>query len=123
MNYNVYSKFDIDKHATHFIDYLEIVISADGDIHYAVPSHQIFLERLLASKIGCDKFKSLIDNLSFDADYTVWLCEQTNCCLVWNNFYICGKNGLTKEQKNVLQKLKSKKYKLSNSTLYQGKIY
>lgn len=36
--YDVYSKFDIDKHSENFIDYLEVIIDPSGVIHYAVPS-------------------------------------------------------------------------------------
>lgn len=39
--YTLYSKFDIDKHAETFINYLEVIIDENGVVHYAVPSHQI----------------------------------------------------------------------------------
>ena len=44
--YNVHSEFDLKKHKEKFINYLEVVIEPNGKIHYAVPSHQLFLENM-----------------------------------------------------------------------------
>ena len=35
-HYDIYSKFDIDKHAEVFLNYLEVVIDENGIVHYAV---------------------------------------------------------------------------------------
>lgn len=43
--YNLYCKFDIQKHKETYKNYLEVIIDEEGSIHYAVPSHQEFLIR------------------------------------------------------------------------------
>ena len=119
-NYSVYSKFDIDKHAEHFINYLEIVIDEDGEVHYAVPSHQMFMENILKRMIGESAFNQMImeDRTSW-ADYLSWLCKHTKCVPVWNEFYYGKPND---KQLRILQQLKEKKYKQINLSLYQGKV-
>ena len=120
MEYGVYSKFDIDKHAEHFINYLEIVIDEDGEIHYAVPSHQIFMENILKRKSGEDEFNRMImEDKEAWVDYLPWLCKHTKCVPVWNKFYIGNPND---KQLHILQQLKEKKYKKLNCTLYQGEL-
>ncbi len=118
--YGVYSKFDIEKHAEHFINYLEVVIDERGEVHYAVPSHQIFMENMLKRKIGETDFKALIMNdKSAWTDYFSWLCKHTKCVPVWNEFYYGTPN---EKQLHILKQLKKTKYKKLNCTLYQGKV-
>lgn len=119
MGYDVYSTFDIDKHAEHFIDYLEVIIDENGIVHYAVPSHQMFMENIIKRKIGETAFRDLIMCDDAMYDYRVFLCKQTNCLSVWNRFYIGSPNNLQFES---LKKLKAKKYTHCNLTLYQGEI-
>ena len=120
MEYGVYCKFDIDKHAEHFINYLEIVIDECGEVHYAVPSHQIFMENILKKRYGESEFKRMImEDKEAWGDYLSWLCKQTNCVPVWNEFY-CGNPNDKQLQK--LQQLREKKYKNMKCTLYQGKV-
>lgn len=120
MGYSVYSKFDIDKHAEHFINYLEIVIDEQGEIHYAVPSHQMFMENILKRRMGEDKFKNMImEDKEAWYDYLPWLCKKTNCVPVWNEFYYGKPND---KQLQKLQQLKEKKYKQINLSLYQGTV-
>ena len=38
----LHSPFNIETHKKTFINYLEVVITSDGVIHYAIPSHQEF---------------------------------------------------------------------------------
>lgn len=119
-HYDVYSKFDIDKHAEVFLNYLEIIIDENGIIYYAVPSHTIFLENLLKRRIGDIAFRS--ESMCQEAflDYSGWLCKQTKCLMVWNNFYIGRPNF---RQLEVLKKLKETKYKtLPDVSLYRGKL-
>lgn len=119
-HYDIYSKFDIDKHAEVFLNYLEVVIDENGIVYYAVPSHIIFLETLLKRRIGDVAFRS--ESMCQEAflDYSGWLCKQTKCIMVWNNFYIGRPNF---RQLEVLKKLKEKKYKtLPDVSLYRGKF-
>lgn len=46
----IHGSFDIEKHKKVFIEYLECVITEDGVIHYAVPSHGEFLIKLEMEK-------------------------------------------------------------------------
>ena len=120
--YNVYSDFDIDKHAEHFINYLEVVIDKTGKVFYAVPSHTIFLENVLKGAYGEDTFKKMLKEDDAYYDYGKWLCTKTNAILVWDNFYMCGKNGLTEAQIETLKQLQVKKYLKGGNCLYQGEI-
>lgn len=49
--YGLHSTFDIEKHKQAFIDYFEVILTIDGTVQYAVPSHQ---EKLI--EIGKEKF-------------------------------------------------------------------
>lgn len=49
--YDVYSKFDLEKHKKTFINYFETIINPDGTIEYAVPSHsEIVIRKYLEKK-------------------------------------------------------------------------
>ena len=121
--YDIYSKFDIKKHAETFINYLEVCIDPKGNVYYALPSHTMFLENIIKKEIGQIKFKELIDSLDLWCDYHKFLCTYTGYCSVWNNFYQVGEKGLTKEQKCVLEKLQKTYYtKIPNSPLFNGEI-
>lgn len=52
--YDYNSKFDVEKHKETFVNYCEVVITPDGEIHYAQPSHNRFLERYGADRDGTD---------------------------------------------------------------------
>lgn len=54
----LHSKFDIETHKCTFIDYLEVVITSDGVIHYAIPSHEQFCINLA---LEYKMFKSIDD--------------------------------------------------------------
>lgn len=123
MTYDVYSEFDIDKHANTFINYLEIVISPDGKCYYAVPSHTQYLENIL--KLHCDICN--IDYETFIKDYVYnWpncLCDLTGYCMVWNTFMTKPSQGLTKAQIDTIYTLMTKHYtKIPSLRLYQGEL-
>lgn len=121
--YDVYSEFDINKHAENFINYLEVVIDTNGKVHYAVPSHTAFLENLLRKKYGEEKFNEAVNSTPLALeDWAVFLCELTGYVLVWNDFYICGNHGLNFAQKTTLQELAKTKYTKIDSCLYRGEI-
>lgn len=48
----LHSDFDIETHKKTFINYLEVVITYDGKVHYAVPSHQEFAIQLAMKMYG-----------------------------------------------------------------------
>lgn len=101
--YNLYSKFDIEKHKETYINYLEVIILPDGTIEYAVPSHQ---EKLI--KIAMDKLKLTREELFElcpDGYYIPmeWLTKITGCVSVWNEFVGGEPNEI---QKEVIEQLR-----------------
>ena len=78
----LHSPFDIETHKKTFINYLEVVITSDGVIHYAIPSHQEFCinyalqQRLFKTR---EELYEYFRHSSFDIE------QLTHCCLVWTN--------------------------------------
>lgn len=117
MAYDLHSKFDINKHKTHYVNYLEIIIFPDGHIEYAIPSHQ---EKLIA--ICCDLLGLTRDGLTklcpkeYYFDFIQWLCNLSGCVSVWNHGYISKEHtGPNEEQLKALQELKE-------ANIYEGEI-
>lgn len=83
--YNLYCRFDIDKHKKTFINYLEVVILEDGTIAYAVPSHQEKAIRIACEKLQCDR-DYFIDVISKDhlIDWYEWLIDTAGVIMVWD---------------------------------------
>ena len=105
-------KFDIATHKRTFIHYLEVIITEEGDVEYAVPSHQEKLIKIAMTKLGVTRYK-LYDMCppEYRFDVLKWLCEITGCLSVWNDFYIGKPNDI---QYWVLRTLKY-------HGLYEGK--
>ena len=106
--YDLYCKFDIEKHKQTYIHYLEVVLFPDGHIEYAVPSHQ---EKLI--QIACDKLEVSRETLfsmcpnDYFFDVLVWLCNITGCVSIWTNGITkSDKVPLTLEQEQMLFTLK-----------------
>lgn len=117
--YGIHSKFDINKHAENFIDYLEIVIDPQGVAYYAVPSHRMFLENRAKELYGVKQFYKILE-LPESCDYLNWLCTITGCISVWGNFYYGKANSA---QMRTLLRLKKKTYsKAPGVFLYQGSL-
>ena len=115
--YDLNSKFDIEQHKKHYVNYLEVVIFPDGHIEYAVPSHQ---EKLIA--ICKEKLKVTRDELNdmcpeeYYCDFMTWLCTMSECVSVWNDFIVKSDSmPMTTNQVKTLQQLK-------NSQLYFGNL-
>ena len=112
--YGLHSEFDIEKHKATFVDYLEVVIDADGKVMYAVPSHQ---EKLIA--LACQKLGITRDELNakcpreYYFDFLKWLCFTTGAMSVWNDF--CEYGNPSVKQIGILRKLKM-------AGLYKGVI-
>ena len=92
-DYDVYSDFDIDEHKRHFTNYCEVIITPDGKIQYAVPSHQGFMEKYGAKLKGMclDDFIYSCPK-SMYARYQEWLILETGCIPCWNSGYIGDPN-------------------------------
>lgn len=69
-----------------------------------------------------ETFKEMLKEPESYKDYPKWLCTKTNSVLVWDNFYICGENGLTVAQITTLNQLKGKRYLRGGNCLFQGEI-
>ena len=69
--------FDVNTHKATFTDYLEVVVTEDGTIVYAVPSHQRVLERLYALRTGMDANEACPRERWLDM--LDWLMEETGC--------------------------------------------
>lgn len=111
-----YSEFDIDLHAEIYINYLEVIITDDGVIHYAHPSHQMFLEKLYKDKFSEDQFLREYNCEEAWRDYMGWLLKSTHAIAVWQTFYMGVAND---KQIDSLKKLQEKKDKI-NQPLYKG---
>ena len=68
-------------------NYCEIVISPDGDIEYAIPSHLYKLITL--SKESKDKLDKMMPNRAAPLN---WLCEHTKYAVCWYNYFILPKD-------------------------------
>ena len=99
--YDMHSKFDINLHQKHFVNYLEVVILPNGDIEYAVPSHQQFLIKYGAQihNLSIEEFENLCP-VEYYCNYLYWLSIQTHCVIVWSQGYF-GID-ITDKQRKVL---------------------
>lgn len=68
-------------------NYCEIVISPDGDMEYAIPSHLYKLITL--SKESKDKLDKMMPNRAAPLN---WLCEHTKYAVCWYNYFILPKD-------------------------------
>ncbi len=105
------SPFDIETHKATFINYLEVVISEDGTVMYAVPSHQ---EKLIL--LACQKLNVTRDELNelcpeeYYFDFMTWLCKVSGCVALWNSHRIGTAND---RQLDIIRKL-------AEEELYRG---
>lgn len=99
-----YSDFDLEMHCKTHVNYLEVIILPSGKIVYSTPSHQ---EKLIS--IACEQQNLTRQQLSekvpleYYADFLKWLCRETKCVSVWNDFHIGEPN---EAQMSSLSKLK-----------------
>ena len=108
-----YSDFDLVQHKVTYPHYLEVIITPEGRVEYAHPSHQEKLLSKLCEKLGVSR-KVAIDSCPPDRYLEVmeWLVEQTGCIPVWTQSYIGPANAT---QKRTLLQLKV-------AGVYEGKI-
>ena len=106
----LHSPFDIETHKQTFVSYLEVVISPEGTVEYAVPSHTDKLVEIFAKQKGFDdilKAKKYIvettinNGMLSSIDY---LTGVTGYISVWFNSYIAG-DPPTKAQLDKLKEL------------------
>lgn len=102
--YDLHSKFDVQQHASHFVNYCEVVILEDGTISYAVPSHTQFLENYGTKKFGPNWVETCPQDMWFD--YLTWLIDETGVVCCWSVGYRAPRNKkLTDQQSKSLELL------------------
>lgn len=110
----LHGTFDAELHKRTFIDYLEVVISPEGIVEYAIPSHSEKLLQVYMQKYSIDRETALY-NLSLSGiGYIESLSGATGYISVWNEAYITG----CKPTQQQLNKLKT----LKLHGLYHGRI-
>ncbi|MED2737709.1 hypothetical protein [Bacillus toyonensis] len=105
--------FNIETHKKQFVNYLEVIISEDGTVMYAVPSHQEKLIKMACEKLNVEREE--IHDLCPDEykwDYMVWLCEVSGCVALWN---VCMQGRANELQQKTIETLKEE-------GLYRGDI-
>lgn len=104
--------FDVEVHKQTFINYLEVIIKEDGEIVYAVPSHQEKLIELSCEKLGISR-DELNDRCpqEYFFDFLPWLTMQSGGVSVWNTLYVGRPN---EKQKKALEKLKEEGLYMGN---------
>jgi hypothetical protein len=111
--YDLHSNFDLIKHKETYINYLEVIIMADGKVGYAVPSHQRKLEEVACLQKGISREELMrLCPKDMYLDYNSWLHEITGCISVWTDFYLGNPN---EYQLDKLEELK-------NSGVYLGSL-
>lgn len=106
-SYNLHCKFDVNMHRLKYPYYTEVVILPDGDIQYAVPSHQEKLISICMDVLGVTR--SELNDMcpkEYYADFGQWLCNISNTVSVWYKFTMIPTAGVTIEQQKALQMLK-----------------
>lgn len=97
----LHSPFDPKVHKENFVNYLEVVITPDGVVHYAVPSHTMFIEWYAKNVLHIE-----LTGQPYD-----W-ARKVQCIMVWNEHFIGEPND---EQLKALKML-------SDEGLYTGSL-
>ena len=114
MGYDLYSEFDIEMHGKTYVNYLEVIIDAEGKVMYAVPSHQEKCIALAREKLGItrEELKRMCPR-EYYFDFMRWLCKISGVMAVWT--HDCEYWEPTVKQIGMLRKLKM-------AGLYKGPI-
>lgn len=106
----LHSPFDIETHKQTFVSYLEVVISPEGTVEYAVPSHSDKLIEIFKEQKGFDdilKAKKYVWETCINNDICVpieYLTGVTGYISVWFDHYVSS-DPPTKQQLAKLQEL------------------
>lgn len=108
-------KFDIKNHKKTHHGYLEVMISPDGEIEYAIPSHQMYLMQKAKeiTNLTEDEINKLCPN-EYYGDFMRWLFFISRYLPVWENFVLDNVQ-VTRAQHAALKSLKV-------HGLYKGKL-
>lgn len=94
------SKFDVETHKATFVNYLEVVVTENGTILYAHPSHNDVMEKIASIK-GVSHEECPVERWF---DYDGWLREVSGCVCVWNEGFMGVPN---EAQERTLETLRS----------------
>lgn len=106
----LHSPFDIETHKQTFVSYLEVVISPEGTIEYAVPSHTDKLVEIFAKQKSIktfDEAKRYVFDTAMNNGYCSsidFLTGVTGYISVWFNGYV-AEDPPTKAQLDKLKEL------------------
>ena len=97
----LWMEFDVERHKRTFIAYLEVIIDSDGNIIYAIPSHQQLLIAMTGKTV-----QQLEEEIPLECmfDATAWLCKQVGCIAVWYDKYVGEPNDIQKETLGMLKR-------------------
>lgn len=116
----LHSPFNIETHKNTFVSYLEVVISPEGEVEYAVPSHSEKLVEIFANQKGLDIQEAkqyILETTANNGFMSIvdFLTGVTGYISVWFNGYV-SEDPPTKQQ---LDKLKE----LFDAGVYNGATY
>ena len=101
----LHSKFDVEVHSKHFINYCEVIVLPNGEVEYAVPSHERKAIEIFKRKFNLsdEDLNNLSKELSIE-----YICEKCNLIMLWCD-YAFTPIKITQEQVNTLNELISHK--------------
>lgn len=97
------SPFDLETHKKTFTNYLEVIIDSEGNVTYAVPSHQQAMIRIATEKLNVTKERLFEMYASSRCDTIEWLSGITGCISVWFGNYVGEPN---EKQLELLRKFR-----------------
>ena len=100
--------FSIDRHKKTFVDYLEAVIDVNGIVHYAIPSHEKILCKIICTKKGLTEkqLNELAEASGGLYDWINWLMNEAECICVYTQGYAYPRHAIpSPEQKRMLNRL------------------
>lgn len=102
------------QHNKKYINYCEAIILPNGDIEYAIPSHQHKLKEIWGvpynpySETPSRAEQVLWNIVPPEADVCEWLCEDLKCISVWYNYVVIPINYTEESLNSYLELVKNK---------------
>ena len=99
------SKFDFETHSKNFICYCEVIITPNGEIRYAVPSHEQAVLKYLAEKNNMNIEEIIKEYNALPlCDIYDRLLEESGCILVWYDRYTYSRFHIITEKQFIALK-------------------
>ena len=120
----------ISKHKAKYTNYCEAIITEDGVIHYATPSHQNKLIELYGVPMiqgqvldyDGKEFNDLKNKIPVYANFTYWLADYLDMVVTWYDYIVFPLN-YTKDQTSVVKSLIENDVLSRNSRIILTKEY